>query len=273
MEQVPAKTAKENLTGLLRELIQANGGSRLRKALLNGYNLFYSAICRKKNQEGEMEDWWAANEAEFAALKMHFDGHACVTTLVPEEGDSLILKQRCLASRETVLAMIANTCSRDDRGTGQESWLAPAMADPPTSSYTTYPNTRSRRSDLRRISPRSPGRLMRIEDSPFNVYRVRDRQLLAGGQFKKKVTSRGADLLIFCASIGADLQESRRKLVSFYESYDGETRPLLVVVRGAETDEEAHGWWNRCNNGPKTGCWPSSVPSPRRPVPKQEVAL
>ncbi|KAF9230499.1 P-loop containing nucleoside triphosphate hydrolase protein [Melanogaster broomeanus] len=138
---VPAEKAEENLKVLLRELIKANGidlliycirGSRLRKALLNNYNVFYSAICRKKvpvavvvtgleNQEGEMEDWWAANEAEFAALRMHFDGHACVTTLDPEKVHSPALRQRCLASRQTVVSMIANTCSRNDWGTGRKA--------------------------------------------------------------------------------------------------------------------------------------------------------
>ncbi|KIK94576.1 hypothetical protein PAXRUDRAFT_121870, partial [Paxillus rubicundulus Ve08.2h10] len=98
--RVPAERAEENLEQLLRELIRANGidlliycirGSRLRKALINNYNLFYSAICRKKvpialvvtgleNYEGQMEEWWAANEADFATLKMHFDSHVCVTT-------------------------------------------------------------------------------------------------------------------------------------------------------------------------------------------------
>ncbi|KIJ12357.1 hypothetical protein PAXINDRAFT_26149, partial [Paxillus involutus ATCC 200175] len=98
--RAPAERAEENLKQLLHELVKVNGidllihcvsGSRPRKALLNNYNLFYSAIGRKKvpialvvtgleNEEGEMEEWWAANEAEFTALKMHFDAHACVTT-------------------------------------------------------------------------------------------------------------------------------------------------------------------------------------------------
>ncbi|KAF9230498.1 hypothetical protein BU15DRAFT_83550 [Melanogaster broomeanus] len=200
-----------------------------------------------ENQEGVMEDWWAANETEFAALRMHFDGHACVATLDPEKVHSSTLRQRCLASRQAVLSMIANTCSRNDWGTGQESWLAAAMADvramvspkrrskpPPAPNVVIYDLSEHSQPQIGPSKDKSPfpGRLMHIEDSPLNVYRVRDRQLLAGGQFKKKVTSRGADLLIFCASIGAALQESWRKLVSFYESYGGEARSLLVVVRG-----------------------------------------
>ncbi|KAF9227131.1 hypothetical protein BS17DRAFT_775008 [Gyrodon lividus] len=284
--KVPAEIAEENLKGLLRELIKANGidlliycirGCRLREALQNNYNLFYSAICRKKipialvvtgleNYEEEMEEWWITNEAEFVALKMHFDGHACVTTLDAKKVNSPVLRQRCLESRQTILSMIANTCSRDHWGTGQESWLTAALADvraivspgrrsssPPAPTVVMYELSERPGALVASPNDKSPfeGRLMSIAGSLLNVYRIRDQQLRAGRQFKKRITPRGADLLIFCASTRTGLQESRRSLVSFYESYGGETRPLLVIVKGAETHEAAREWWDKCNDGPE----------------------
>ncbi|KAF9241805.1 hypothetical protein BU15DRAFT_60705 [Melanogaster broomeanus] len=275
----------EDLKQLLRELNEANGidllihctrGSRLCTASQNNYNLFYSAICRKKvpiavvvtaleYYDGGMETWWGANEANLAALKMHFDAHACVTTLDAETVNSDIQRQRCLQSREPILSMIADMCSRDHNGAGQKSWLAAAMADvramvspkrrskpPPAPNLVIYDLSNHSQAHIGSSKNKIPfaSCLMRVGKSLFNVYRIRDQQLLAGGQFERKITSRGADLLIFCASSDADLQESRRKVVSFYESYGGETRPLLVVVKGAETDEVAQEWWNQCNDGP-----------------------
>ncbi|KIJ68044.1 hypothetical protein HYDPIDRAFT_37613 [Hydnomerulius pinastri MD-312] len=283
--RIPAETAEANLKRLLHDLMKANGidlliycvrGSRLRKTLLNNYNIFYSAICRKKvpiaivvtgleNYEGEMEEWWAANEAEFAALKMHFDGHACVTTLDIAKVNSPALKERCDDSRKTVLSLISNTYSRDQWGTKQENWLAIALADiraiispprrdnaPPAPNIVIY--------DLRvpaaptkstKDSSAFAGHVMGIGGNPLVVYRIHDEHLLAGRRFKKQVSPRGADLLIFCVSPRSDLQECRKKLASFYGSYGGETRPLLVVVEGVETDELAKQWWNKCDDGPR----------------------
>ncbi|KAF8843072.1 hypothetical protein BDN67DRAFT_964976 [Paxillus ammoniavirescens] len=284
--RVPAERAEENLKQLLRELIKADGidlliycvrGSRLRKALLNNYNLFYSAICRKKvpialvvtgleNYEGEMEGWWAANVAEFATFNMHFDAHACVTTLDAQRVNSPVLKQRCLESRQTILSMIANTCSRDHWKTRQGTWLAAALADvkatispgrrsspPPAPNVAIYELPERPPMQIGSPKDKSPfeGRLMKIGGSPFNVYRIRDQQLQAGQRFKKNISPRGADLLIFCASVGADPQESRRRLAPFYESYGGETRPVAIVVKGAETDRAAREWWSKCNKGPE----------------------
>ncbi|KAH7888942.1 P-loop containing nucleoside triphosphate hydrolase protein [Phlebopus sp. FC_14] len=280
---VPAEQAEANLKLLLRELIKANGidlliycvrGFRIRKALLNNYNIFYSAICRKKvpivvvvtgleNQEEEMEDWWIANEREFTELKMHFDGHACVTTLDANGVNSPALRQRCVDSRKTILSLITDTCSRDRWGTG---WLKAALTDvkaiissrtrtgcPPAPNVVIYdlPRNPSARSPTGGAVP-FEGRLMGIGKNPLNVYRLQDQHLKSGHRFKKQITSRGADLLIFCAFQDANIAVSRLQLQTFYGSYEGDNRPLLVVVKGARTNEEARDWWNTCNDSSRT---------------------
>ncbi|KAG6377582.1 hypothetical protein JVT61DRAFT_15400 [Boletus reticuloceps] len=109
---VPAEIAENNLRGLMRELGQSGGihliiycirASRLTKALKRNYDLFYVTVCRKKvpvalvvtgleHQIGEMETWWATNEAALQRFGMRFDAHACVTTL--NVGDPTIRQRR-----------------------------------------------------------------------------------------------------------------------------------------------------------------------------------
>ena len=245
--------------------------TRLRKILLNNYNLFYSAICRKKvpivvvvtgleNYEEEMADWWIANESEFTMLKMRFDGHACVTTLNADKVNSPILKQRCHASREAVLSLIASACPRDSWGTEQDGWVSAALADvramftptrhnstqmPPIVALYDLPEHPPHQiGPIKDASPFEGGRLMDVGGSPLLVYRIRDQHLRAGIRFKKQISSRGADLLIFCTSVHHDSVTARRRAAAFYGSYGGDTRPLLVVVRDALSDERAYEWWN-----------------------------
>ncbi|KAH0828062.1 P-loop containing nucleoside triphosphate hydrolase protein [Lanmaoa asiatica] len=277
---LPAEIAEGNLKQLLRDLTRANGihllvycvrASRLRKTLLNNYNLFYSAICRKKvpivavvtgleNYEGQMADWWDANETEFASLKMHFDGRACVTTLDADKVNSPILKQRCHASRQAVLSLIASACARDHWGTEQEDWVSAALADvramfKPTRRNGICPTPIVVLYDLpehpldpigsaKDVSPFEGAHLMDVGGSPLLVYLIRDQHLRAGTRFKKQISPRGADLLIFCASAHNDPGASRQRATAFYRSYGGDTRPLLIVVRDALSDETAHEWWN-----------------------------
>jgi hypothetical protein len=82
---VPAAKADENLKSLLHELMSPRSdgigllvycvrGMRARRALIRNYDLFNSAICRKKvsivvvtrlENEPDMESWWGANGKEF----------------------------------------------------------------------------------------------------------------------------------------------------------------------------------------------------------------
>lgn len=276
---VPAEIAEENLKRLLRDLTRANGvhllmycvrASRLRKTLLSNYNLFYSAICRKKvpivivvtgleNYEEQMADWWAANETEFATLKMHFDGHACVTTLNADKVNSPILKQRCHVSRQAVLSLVASTCARDRWRTERDDWVSAALADaramfksrhdgryptPVVALYDLPEHPLDPIGPTKDPSPFEGACLMDAGGSPLLVHRIRDQHLRAGARFKKQIAQRGADLLIFCASVHSDPGASRRRAAAFYGSYGGDTRPLLIVVRDALSDEIAYEWWN-----------------------------
>ncbi|KIK77427.1 hypothetical protein PAXRUDRAFT_102218, partial [Paxillus rubicundulus Ve08.2h10] len=141
---VPAETAETYLKQLLRDLGRTGGidllvycvrGTRVRSALLWNYDLFYSAICRKKvpiaivvtgleNQAGSMESWWLQNQHEFSALKMYFDNHACVTTVMPLEcpAPSATLEGRLAESRAAVMNLITTTCRTEKWKPAERSW-------------------------------------------------------------------------------------------------------------------------------------------------------
>ncbi|KAH7916634.1 P-loop containing nucleoside triphosphate hydrolase protein, partial [Hygrophoropsis aurantiaca] len=144
---VPAKKAEANLKGLLRDLVKANGidllvycvrATRVRKVLQSNYNIFYSAICRKKvpivivvtgleNYEEGMDRWWRDNEPEFTALNMHFKGHACVTTLDPSVIKSDFIKARREESQRKVRELVVNHSSQNRWRTDERAWSKAAL--------------------------------------------------------------------------------------------------------------------------------------------------
>jgi GTP-binding protein EngB required for normal cell division len=148
---VPAEKAEVYLKQLLRDLAKTSGidllvycvrGTRVRSALLSNYDLFYSAICRKKvpiaivvtgleNQEGSMESWWEQNQHEFSALKMHFDNHACVTTVTPLEPltQNTTLGGRLGESKVAVINLITTTCRAQKWKPAERSWIETASSD------------------------------------------------------------------------------------------------------------------------------------------------
>ena len=144
---VPAAEAEENLKSLLRELMNPRSDGigllvycvrsvRVSRALLRNYNLFYSAICRKKvpivivvtgleNQMPTMDSWWDTNEKEFNNYGMHFEDHACVTTLQHHSEIADVFTQRITESSDKLRSLILNNCSE---WKADESWLKLSLA-------------------------------------------------------------------------------------------------------------------------------------------------
>ncbi|KAH7889067.1 hypothetical protein F5I97DRAFT_1804005, partial [Phlebopus sp. FC_14] len=140
----------ENLTNLERELVKAGRihlllhcirGPRFRRAWLKNHQIFHSTIFRKQvpiavivtgleNHEEDMEQWWGTNGRELLR-QMHFDAHACVTTLDANRVDSPVLKLRCAESRKTIISLITKTYSHpgQDWRAHQNPWLAAVFQD------------------------------------------------------------------------------------------------------------------------------------------------
>ncbi|KAF9220783.1 hypothetical protein BS17DRAFT_671828, partial [Gyrodon lividus] len=105
-----------DVQGGIQLLIYVIRGPSVNQSLAKNYDIFYSAICRKKvpiaviitgleNAEGDMEDWWNEGEQVLAGFDMYFDAHACVTTLPDQRTKNTVLAERRDNSR-TVLRKI-----------------------------------------------------------------------------------------------------------------------------------------------------------------------
>jgi GTP-binding protein EngB required for normal cell division len=264
---VPAAEAEANLKSLLRDLMspESNGigllvycvrSVRVSRALLRNYNLFYSAICRKKvpivivitgleNQEPTMDSWWDTNGKEFKKCGMHFEDHACVTTLRKHPGIPDIFTQRITESGENLRTLILNNCSE---WAADASWFNLSFAD-------VRKMIRGRRNTEKPLPPtliicdRSQKEVQiagdiygvvetcstRIGGVTYQIYRVPDPASTS------QTSNIAADLLIFYAH--ADEQSTvRQRFNTFCSAHHGNVVPIIVVVKGLNTTKAAQEW-------------------------------
>jgi len=267
---VPAAEAVENLKSLLRELMspRSNGigllvycvrSVRLSRALLRNYNLFYSAICRKKvpivvvvtgleNQEPTMDSWWDANETVFKKCGMYFEDHACVTTLRNGSNIPDVFAQRITESHETLRRLISNNCSE---WTADESWFKLSFADVRNMISNRWNSGGSPPSTLIICDPSQ--KEMRIANG---IYGVVETCFLRIGGVKYQVhmvpepespistSSIEADLLIYHARADEG-PVARRKFNTFCSAYRGSVIPVIVVVQGLNDSKAAQDWVER----------------------------
>ena len=266
---VPAAEAEENLKGLLRELMNPRSDGigllvycvrsvRVSRALLRNYNLFYSAICRKKvpivivvtgleNQEPTMDSWWGSNGEEFKRCGMHFEDHACVTTLhhldIPD-----VFAQRIAESRDTLRSLILTNCSE---WKADESWFKLSFAE--------VRNVISDRWNTGRSSPRTlviydPSQkeveiargihcvmetgFVHIDGVKYQVHSVTKPKSLT------PTSNVEADLLIYYTH--ADEEDgARERFGTFCAAYRGNLIPVIVVVKGLDSSKAAQEWVER----------------------------
>ncbi|KAG1726386.1 hypothetical protein EDB19DRAFT_1752469 [Suillus lakei] len=260
-------------------LLFCTRANRLRPDLITFYNIFYSGICRKKvpiimvftsiHERGDQrpEEWWVKNEEE-VHKQVHLDGHLCVTVLdvVTARTMSPTIQRLLQESADSVRAVIASNCRRPWK-IDEASWASAAVPDvysfmkgpsalipnvivynTPEASDPSSPSSDSR-SQLS-SKPTLAFQSVEINDNLFNVYNVPDVNMDAGMHLYSRTSSCRPDLLIFCAS--NTITDTHERLEKFYTSWAGQTTPLLVVVKGADTHEAAAEWWRGVCRSPWT---------------------
>jgi GTP-binding protein EngB required for normal cell division len=267
---VPAAEAEANLKSLLRELMSpgSNGigllvycvrSVRVSRALLRNYNLFYSAICRKKvpivvivtgleNQEPDMESWWNANGREFKRCGMHFEDHACVTTLRKHPGIPDVFTQRITDSRENLRTLILNNCSEWIADT---SWLALSFSDVRNMINGRWNGERSLPPTLIIYDPSRKeieialGIYGDVETCSLHIGGVKYQvHLVPDPVSNPHISSIEADLLIFYAHTDDEFT-ARQRFGSFCAAYRGNMVPIIVVVKGLDNNKAAQEWVER----------------------------
>jgi hypothetical protein len=229
---------------------------RVSRALLRNYNLFYSAICRKKvpivvvvtgleNQDPTMDSWWDTNGGEFKRCGMHFEDHACVTTLRKHPDIPGVFTQRITESRENLRALILNNCSK---WTADANWLALSFAD-----------VRNLISGRRNNEKSSPPTLIIYDWSQkevkiaHGIHGVVESCSARIGRMKYHVhhvfepvqtpqtSSIAADLLIFYAHAN-EQSTARQRFDTYCAAYRGNMVPIIVIVKGLNAIKAAQEW-------------------------------
>ncbi|KAG2129172.1 uncharacterized protein EDB93DRAFT_140810 [Suillus bovinus] len=266
---VPAAKAEENLKSLLQELMSPKSdgigllvycvrSTRARRALIRNYNIFYSAICRKKvpivvvvtglENELDMESWWDANGKEFKSRGMHFEDHACVTTLRKHSGISDVFTRRIDESSEALRNLLVNNCSDwvvDDGWFKQSFTAVRNLISDSGNSERSLPSTLiicdpSRSEDVE-IAHCIRGTLrpyfVRIGGDTYQVHRVPAPDSSSLNADKRPE----GDLLIYYARAD-ELSAARQKFYSFCTAYRGNVVPVVVVVKGLDDRQAANQW-------------------------------
>jgi hypothetical protein len=136
---VPADEALKRLKELVQELRDAGGlsllvycvfGSRLGDITKVNYDLFVRIICQAQvpvvmvitglENEPVMEDWWTANNQEFARYGIEVEDHACVTTT---KGNDEVYEDLYDESTIAVQHLIQNRCPNTAWAATSERWF------------------------------------------------------------------------------------------------------------------------------------------------------
>ena len=252
---VPAKVAESNLRELMEGLARSGGihlviycirGTRLTKALKHNYDLFYTAVCRKKvpvalvvtgleHQQGDMETWWVENNAALRRHGMWFQAHACVTTLDVEDA---VIRARQSDSQRRLRELVVEY-------SGKRPWKidaslssalfrnifrgVPSMQKKTTRRVIIYDGTTPCRTRTHLIGDRQ------LEYELVNV----------DDPLKLSTSSQSAGVLVFYTStlLGTRIsQEDVAKLRVFYDVGGGKNCPVIVVLRGCSHDQVEECW-------------------------------
>ncbi|KAG2131411.1 P-loop containing nucleoside triphosphate hydrolase protein [Suillus bovinus] len=277
---VPDKEAQKVLKKLLQTLMEQDGihllmycvqGTRESLALRRNYMSLYSkvkekvpiviVVTRLENQEPDMEEWWRKNQQSISNLKMTFAGHACVTTITIDKGDSDELRQRSKQSYHTLCELIDQCRLPDQKGFRDVVWA---------------------HDDHERDNPRSVIVCDSAVPAPMNVCNIAG--VINGAWVRSTVVMRGhyymfqrvtapyppakrskggigfePCLLIFYVDKDESVNTQRTEVQKFCKVYAKSKVSLVVVVCGCDSDEDAKGWWEGSNDTGKDPLLGSSI--------------
>ncbi|KAG2140959.1 P-loop containing nucleoside triphosphate hydrolase protein [Suillus bovinus] len=207
-----------------------------------------------ERREPDMEDWWRSNERSLSDLGMDFAGHACITALTVNQGDTSKVKQRREQSYHALCNLIAQCCPIKKivlfgaSGVGKSSILNLIAGE-----------------GVAKTSLGARSCTLHWQDYAIDFdgesYKVFDTVGLEEPQLKiddylnsvenaytlvRELDKQGGiDLLLFCMRAGrvsATLQSNYRL---FYEFLCEKKVPIVLAITHLENQERMEDWWDQ----------------------------
>ncbi|KAG1904899.1 uncharacterized protein F5891DRAFT_1275357 [Suillus fuscotomentosus] len=207
-----------------------------------------------EDQEPEMEEWWKRNQASISKLEMKFSGHACITALTINAGDTDKVRQRREESYRAVWNLIEqnrpikNIVLFGASGVGKSS-VVNLMAGKTVAKSSP---------SLERCTLRWKKHVIDFDGESYRMFDtvgLEDPQLgipdylmsvdNAYSLVQELDNQGGIDLLLFCIRAGrmtATLQSNYRL---FYEFLCEKKVPVVLAITGLEGERRMEDWWER----------------------------
>ncbi|KAG1799213.1 P-loop containing nucleoside triphosphate hydrolase protein [Suillus plorans] len=210
-----------------------------------------------EQREPGMEEWWRNNERSISDLRMNFAGHACITALTINEGDTNKIKQRREQSYRAVCDLIEQCCPIKNivlfgaSGVGKSS-VVNLMAGKEVAK--TSLGMKSCTLHWQDYAIDFDGESYKVFDtvgleepqlgikdyliSVENAYRL----------VKELDRQGGIDLLLFCIRAGrvtATLQSNYRL---FHEFLCEKKVPVVLAITNLEREQRMEDWWDQEHN-------------------------
>ncbi|KAG1802526.1 P-loop containing nucleoside triphosphate hydrolase protein [Suillus subaureus] len=265
---VPHAQAQNALKNLFQTLTKKHiivycvQGTKYASALKRNYELLSTikgdvpivlVVTGLENREPEMEDWWRNNETSISDLGMNFAGHACITTLTVNEGDTNKVRQRREQSYQVVCNLIERSCRKNivlfgasgvgkssivNLVAGEEVAKASLSLDPCTLHWKDYTI------DFDGVSYKVFD-TVGLEDPQLGMNEYLDSAVNAYTLVKELDRQGGIDLLLYCIRAGRKTAALQSNYRLFHEFLCEKKVPIVLVITNLEREERMEDWWER----------------------------
>ncbi|KAG1884530.1 P-loop containing nucleoside triphosphate hydrolase protein [Suillus subluteus] len=260
-----AQNALKNLFQTLTKkhvLVYCVQGTKYASALKRNYELLSTVkgdvpivlvVTGLENREPEMEDWWRNNERSISDLGMNFAGHACITALTINEGDTNKVRQRREQSYRAVCNLIERCCRKNivlfgASGVGKSSVVnLMAGKEVAQTSLSLNPCTlhwKDYAVDFDGVSYKVFD-TVGLEDPQLGMKDYLDSVENAYALVKELDRQGGVDLLLYCIRAGRKTAALQSNYRLFHEFLCEKKVPIVLAITNLEREQRMEDWWDR----------------------------
>ncbi|KAG2357651.1 P-loop containing nucleoside triphosphate hydrolase protein [Suillus spraguei] len=288
---VPNAQARKALNSLFQTLMKKKAihilvycvqGTKDVRTLQRNYKLLHPKVKGKvpivlvvtglETRNPDMEEWWRNNEKSISDLGMTFAGHACITAVTINEGDTSELKQRRQQSYQAVCNLIEHFRSQNGTGVRRVTAIHPVrkehknivlfgasgvgkssvvnlMAGMKVAATSASMNRCTMRWQEYTIGFGGESYkvfdTVGLEEPQLGIKEYLDSVENAYALVKELDRQGGIDLLLFCIRAGrmtATLQSNYRL---FHEFLCEKKVPIVLAITNLEREQRMEDWWDQ----------------------------